>query len=49
MQTIKILSYERSHLGYMRWQTIARITWPQYQARAKTIPGEGKTWRAVMI
>ena len=48
MTKINIFHYERNLAGGgYRWHKRAALTWQQYQDYARSMPGEGKTWRAV--
>ena len=48
MTTVFIFHYERELIGEgYKWHKRAELTWEQYQDYARSVSGEGKTWRAV--
>jgi hypothetical protein len=48
-KSIAILWWENDGLNRSRWVLHAKVTWSQYQQYAKTMTGEGKDWKAVMV
>jgi hypothetical protein len=48
-KSVAILWWENDVLNRSRWILHAKITWSQYQQYAKTMTGEGKDWKAVII
>jgi hypothetical protein len=48
-KSVAILWWEDNALGRSRWALRAKVTWSEYQQYAKTVTGEGKDWKAVII
>jgi hypothetical protein len=48
-KSVAILWWEGDLLSQPRWALHAKVTWSEYQQYAKTVTGEGKSWKAVLI
>jgi hypothetical protein len=48
-QSVAILWYSKDYFGKFRWELVRKITWPEYLDYSKTVSGEGKEWKAVII
>jgi hypothetical protein len=48
-KSVAILWWENDLLNRSRWVLHAKVTWSDYQQYAKTVSGEGKDWKAVLI
>jgi len=48
-KSIAILWWESDLLNRSRWTLRAKVTWSEYQQYAKSMTGEGTSWKAVLL
>jgi hypothetical protein len=48
-KSVAILWWDGDLISQPRWALRAKVTWSEYQQYAKSMTGEGKSWKAVLI
>ena len=48
-KSVAILWYGKDLLGNLGWDLVRKVTWAEYLEYSKTVSGEGKDWKAVII